>query len=163
MLFASLSFMLPVILVSAIYIYLLPDLWLLSVKLESCYMFSCWIICSLLFRFSITPPPVASILCVLVLVFFMLNVILIFRLRPWFVYSLTLSLDLPSNWPAVFLTSACVWLWFLPAPFINPFFHSHSPVHLDPSPHTPSWFVTVWDRERGEWQAGGTTNTFFSD
>ena len=67
----------------------------------------------------------------------MLNVILTSQIRPWFVY--LLSLDLPSNWPAVFLTPACVWL--ISACFSNKYiFHSHFPVRLGP-PHTSPFTV----------------------
>ena len=84
---------------------------------------------------SLWPLPPCSIQspCVLVLDFYMLNVILTSRLRPWFVFWISPRLDLPLFWPLpVFDSDFCLLpnksLFSLPLPCAPGSFPTH-PLH----------------------------------
>ena len=97
-------------------------LTLVSCPCSFCIRCSCVLSVSLVFVFSacvssvgllifflwLLPPDFILPLWVLVLVFFMLNVILTSWYWLWFVFSLTLILDLPCVWLSGILTPACI-------------------------------------------------------
>ena len=111
-------------------VFLFPGVLQIPVSLVNCFPVDFYL---LLFSLSVTPPPCSiQFTCVLVLVFYMFHVFLTSWLRPCFVYSLTLSLDLPSIWLFRY-SDLCLYFdyGFCLAP-IKSFFHFHS-VHLGPS------------------------------
>ena len=135
--------MLPVILVSAsLYTcFLTCDSCLFSPIPEFCFLvscvflFSCWIFCSLLFRFFVTPPPCSTQSMCVSFGLFHVKCYSDFQASTLiFVLSVSgspLHLTCPVFDPCLCLTliSACSLNKFL--------FHSHFPVHLGLSPHIP--------------------------